>query len=175
MKNSKAFTLIELLIVIAIIGILASIVLVSLSGARVKARDAAIISSANSMMKQAQINSTNSGDYSAYYITNGWADTASECNAAWGSTPNPSEMRAACLDINAKNGNRGVWMASWGGATQPKASVIAYLPGADKYYCIGSHGSSSATSNGNGDGSGCGALGSWNCPGCPGDTSANGG
>ncbi|MSU55597.1 MAG: type II secretion system protein [Candidatus Taylorbacteria bacterium] len=49
MNKSKGFTLIELLVVIAIIGILSSVVLVSLSGTRTKAQAAAFKSEMTSL------------------------------------------------------------------------------------------------------------------------------
>jgi prepilin-type N-terminal cleavage/methylation domain-containing protein len=49
-KNKKAFTLIELLIVIAIIGILAATVMVSLGNARKKARQAAVQATLSSIL-----------------------------------------------------------------------------------------------------------------------------
>ena len=48
-SNKKAFTLVELLVVIAIIGLLSTIAVVSLGGARIKAKDAKRIADLRSM------------------------------------------------------------------------------------------------------------------------------
>jgi prepilin-type N-terminal cleavage/methylation domain-containing protein len=59
MKNNKGFTLIEMLVVIAIIGLLSSVVLVALGPSRNKAKDARIISSVNQVQALMEVAFTN--------------------------------------------------------------------------------------------------------------------
>ena len=54
-KHNKGFTLIELLVVIAIIGLLSSIVLVSMQGVRAKARDARRLSDMRQILLALQL------------------------------------------------------------------------------------------------------------------------
>ena len=77
LKKQKGFTLVELLIVIIIIGILATLVIVTFSGVQAKARDS---------QRQTDINALNS-HVQAFYAEHGWYPTVAQINdATWRST-----------------------------------------------------------------------------------------
>lgn len=62
-KLTRAFTLIELLVVVSIIGMLASVVLVSLQGARNKAKDIKLIAEIKELQKALELYRLDNGAY----------------------------------------------------------------------------------------------------------------
>lgn len=87
-RKQRSFTLIEMLVVIAIIGILAGIILVALGGMRTKAKDSRIIAEMGQLRNAAPL----------YYADNGNSFNGFGCSVA-----NPN-INALCTDIAAQGG-----------------------------------------------------------------------
>lgn len=77
--GKKSFTLIELLVVIAIIGLLSSIVLVSLQGVRTKARDARRLSDMRQILTALEMYYNKYGKYPGPTASYGEYNTTSSC------------------------------------------------------------------------------------------------
>ena len=110
MIKKKGFTLIELLIVIAIIGVLASIVLVSMGGARSKARDAVRQSDARQIGSAMELY-YGDGDV---YLTSALVPTAissymttfpkdPKTKAAYGWVDNSADTQKYCVYMTMEN------------------------------------------------------------------------
>jgi len=121
MKKNKGFTLIELLVVIAIIGLLSTIVLVSLNSARNKAKDVRIKADLAQVRSLAELNADTSntyvlaGDYATQYDT-------------------------LTADINTQVAQTVVYNANAGIAY----AASAQLTGTGAFWCIDSAGASKA-------------------------------
>lgn len=63
MKSQKGFTLLELIIVITLIGLIASVIMVSLSESRKKSRNEAVVSQMYEYQKSIELNYSNTGVY----------------------------------------------------------------------------------------------------------------
>lgn len=153
----KGFTLLELLVVIAIIGVLSSVVMVSLGNSKIKAKDAAIKSELSELQKVIE-QSMNNGNKNNYFDTGLWGggyihpscvdlngDMATEarkiCAAIYsigiGDFGNPSNTNQMLMGVHEYTKN-----ATWLPYKGPRYDMysISVRLNSGSYYCVGSAG-----------------------------------
>lgn len=147
LKSSRGFTLIELLVVSAIIGVLVSIVGVSLFVTKSKGADAGIKSNLVSMMTQAELTSTiNGGFYGSVSFPVG------SCSATLPGSlfAEPMVSKQIIAAGNASNGG-GIGRASCVSTSLAWAVSVPLNTTADDSWCVDSKGKSKMVTPSGGD------------------------
>jgi len=134
--NKKGFTLIEMLVVVAIIGVLSSVLLTAVGPARDKAKDARIIEEINQVRAILETIGNN-GNY----------NLIPEISGGDGSAVTNPDLKVLVKDINALGGDLYVRKTSGGGGFLIYSKLNVKLGTAESpvinYFCADSSGRSS--------------------------------
>ncbi|MEK7228165.1 MAG: type II secretion system protein [Patescibacteria group bacterium] len=120
----KGFTLIELLVVIAVIALLASVVVSSLSGARSKASDKAVMSDLNNIRIQANLYYVNNSNSYAPTVTNSCASGMYNTDATILNAITHASTNSTAVTCNT--------------LSSTVFAVASKLKGSGYYYCVDS-------------------------------------
>lgn len=141
-KTYTGFTLIELLVVIAIIGTLASVILVSLNSARLKSRDARVISDVQQIRTAIESGYNGLAYPDLRNVNSANATGLAGCNAGFFNNAGPknANLRDLINDACRQGSNIFVQVNNAGQTRITNYAVLGYQQVTGRYFCIDSSG-----------------------------------
>jgi prepilin-type N-terminal cleavage/methylation domain-containing protein len=149
----RGFTLIELMVVIAIIGLLSSVIISSLVTARLKGRDSKLKQEVTQMRNLIELDYTEVSPSSFANLQTGtWYSSAAQCNAATFAGAYATKAKDICLAIVANSssnfpGGYGMLYIGNSVSVSNNYSIMVFLPYKNTFYCVGNGGVNSDTNS----------------------------